>query len=301
VGGKCFSEMTATKFDINNLPDLKIRVANSGEIVREFYYESTDVIINPLDPAIIKVNLGALTKYPGYYSTNDGFLDDDIYIQDSRYYQVYSYLIKIDERLESYKSAVKTLVHPAGLALFGEYDIRNEFHLDLDLQSLIQILVLTFQDEFFVRDDTLIEFIIGKLIEISFTTTEQTTFALNKPLATDFELSDAAVFRDFGKNLTSATTGFTETTVRNFGKSLSSVQTVVEDEIRFVSKALENNFDPTDNAVLRTDKYISISTSAVGSGGDIWLSPYNNPYPESDAYFANDAGNYTTGESAFTG
>ena len=293
--------MTATKFDINNLPDLKIRVANSGEIVREFYYESTDVIINPLDPAIIKVNLGALTKYPGYYSTNDGFLDDDIYIQDSRYYQVYSYLIKIDERLESYKSAVKTLVHPAGLALFGEYDIRNEFHLDLDLQSLIQILVLTFQDEFFVRDDTLIEFIIGKLIEISFTTTEQTTFALNKPLATDFELSDAAVFRAFGKNLTSATTGFTETTVRNFGKSLSSVQTVVEDEIRFVSKALENNFDPTDNAVLRTDKYISISTSAVGSGGDIWLSPYNNPYPESDAYFANDAGNYTTGESAFTG
>jgi hypothetical protein len=273
----------------------------SGETVREFYYESTDAIINPLDPAIIKITLGSLTKYPGYYSTNDGFLDDDIYIQDSRYYQVYSYLIKIDERLESYKSAVKTLVHPSGLALFGEYDIRNEFHLDLNLQSLVQILVLAFQDEVFVRDDTLIEFIIGKLIEISFTTTEQTTFALNKPLANDFELSDEAVFRDFGKDLTSATEGFSETTVYDFGKSLSSSQTVVESEIRFVSKALENDFEPTDEAVLDTDKYISISTSAVDGGGEIWLSPYNNPYPESDAYFAHDDGNYTTGESAFTG
>jgi hypothetical protein len=273
----------------------------SGETVREFYYESTDAIINPLDPAIIKINLGSLTKYPGYYSTNDGFLDDDIYIQDSRYYQVYSYLIKIDERLESYKSAVKTLIHPAGLALFGEYDIRNEFHLDLQLQSLVQILVLTFQDEVFVRDDTLIEFIVGKLIEISFGTTEQTTFVLNKPLAHDFELSDDAVFRDFGKDLTSATEGFSETTVYDFGKFLSNSQPVVENEIKFVSKSLENDFEPTEEAVLDIDKYISISTPAVDGGGEIWLSPYNNPYPESDAYFANDAGNYTTGESAFTG
>ena len=272
----------------------------SGETVREFYYESTDAIVDPLDPAIIKINLGPLTKYPGYYSTNDGFLDDDIYIQDSRYYQVYSYSIKIDERLESYKSAVKTLVHPSGLALFGEYDVRNEFHLDLSLQSLVQILVVAVQDELFVRDDALFSLDVNKLFENSVNITEQNTFVLSKPLANNFELSDDLV-RGFGKNLTSATEEFTETTVYDFGKSLSSVQTVVENELRFVSKALETNFEPLDTALLTTDKYISISTSAVDSGGDIWLNPYNNPYPESAAYFADDDGNYTTGESAFTG
>ena len=53
------------------------------------------------EPAILKVTLGPLAKYPGYYVNNDGFLNDAIYIQDSRYYQPYSYVIKIDEALES--------------------------------------------------------------------------------------------------------------------------------------------------------------------------------------------------------
>ena len=274
----------------------------AGEIIRQFYYESVDVVVNPLDPAIIKVSLGALTKYPGYYSTNDGFLDDDIYIQDSRYYQVYAYLIKIDERLESYKSAVKTLVHPSGLALFGEYDIRNEFHLDLQLTSLLQILVLAFQDEVFVDDTTRIEFIISKLLETSFTTEEQTTFFLEKPLANSFSLSDDVFLRDFSKFLDSATIGFTETTTRDFGKALSDSAIPTDDiTAKDFSKALSHSFTQSDTTVLATDKYISESTPVVDSGGELWLEPYDNPYPESDAYFANDAGNYTTGETAFTG
>jgi len=37
------------------------------------------------------------------------------------------------------------------------------------------------------------------------------------------------------------------------------------------------------------------------SGGSLWLSPYTDPYPAANSYFANDSGNYTEGESAFTG
>jgi len=274
----------------------------AGEVIRQFYYESVDVVVDPLDPAIIKVSLGSLTKYPGYYATNDGFLDDDIYIQDSRYYQVYSYLIKIDERLESYKSAVKTLVHPAGLALFGEYDIRNEFHLDLHLTSLLQILVLAFQDEVFVNDNTLIEFVVSKLLETPFTTSDQLTYSLNKPLAHSFSLSDDAVLRDFSKLLSSSTTGFSETLTRDVGKSLAHSAIPTEEiTAKDFSKALSTSFTQSDSTVLATDKYISESTSVVGSGGNIWHQPYDNPFPESNAYFANDAGNYTIGETAFTG
>jgi hypothetical protein len=44
------------------------------------------------------------------------------------------------------------------------------------------------------------------------------------------------------------------------------------------------------------------SVTMTGSGGNIWLNAYTDaPYPFDSAYFANDSGNYTTGESTFTG
>jgi len=43
------------------------------------------------------------------------------------------------------------------------------------------------------------------------------------------------------------------------------------------------------------------SVTATGSGGGIWLNSYNDPYPISSSYFANDSGNYIVGESTFTG
>jgi len=44
------------------------------------------------------------------------------------------------------------------------------------------------------------------------------------------------------------------------------------------------------------------SITTTDSGGSLWLSPYTeDPYPTSGSYFANDSGNYTTGESTFTG
>lgn len=119
----------------------------AGTVLREFGISSVDSQVTDTDPAIIKVTLGALAKYPGYYVTNDSFLNDAIYIQDSRYYQAYSYVIKIDEKLEAYKTAVKNLIHPAGMAIFGEYDIRNEFDISLELESLIKILAVTVNDE----------------------------------------------------------------------------------------------------------------------------------------------------------
>jgi hypothetical protein len=50
-----------------------------------------------------------------------------MFIQDSYRYQKYSYLITVDEKLEAYKSLIKSYLHPAGTALFGEYQIQNNF------------------------------------------------------------------------------------------------------------------------------------------------------------------------------
>jgi len=69
----------------------------AGDILREFGSAGGgNEFSSPYDPAVIKVTLGALAKYPGYYITNDSFLNDAIFIQDSRFYQPFSYVLKID-------------------------------------------------------------------------------------------------------------------------------------------------------------------------------------------------------------
>jgi hypothetical protein len=121
--------------------------AYSGQVIRQFYVQSGEATVEADAISIIKVELGPLTKYPGYYQNNDGFLDDAIFIQDSKYYQAFSYVLKINEKLEAYKSAVKTLIHPSGMALFGEYDIRNDFDVSASLEFLMKIFSLVAQDE----------------------------------------------------------------------------------------------------------------------------------------------------------
>ena len=99
-----------------------------GTLLQQFYTETitTDTISGDTS-TLIKFKVGPIAKYFGYFSSNDGFLSDTIYIQDSKYYQKFSYLITVDERIDDYKALVKSYLHPAGTALFGEYQIQNNY------------------------------------------------------------------------------------------------------------------------------------------------------------------------------
>jgi len=101
-----------------------------GILLREFYNQTLNNQSNP-DFCLIRFNIGSVAKYQGYYVTNDGFLDDSIKIQDSYYYQKYSYLLTVDERLEDYSTILKSYLHTAGLKLFGEYQIQNNYILNI--------------------------------------------------------------------------------------------------------------------------------------------------------------------------
>ena len=98
-----------------------------GTIVQQFYEETGVGQAENTDFVLIKFEIGAVAKYQGFYSNNDGFLDDDMYVQDSYFYQKYSYLVTVDESLEKYKTLTKIYLHPSGTALFGEYQIQNNF------------------------------------------------------------------------------------------------------------------------------------------------------------------------------
>lgn len=68
-----------------------------------------------------KVQKAGLGKGRGYWSTTRGFLNSDKYIQDSYYYQDYSYEIKVSKTLDKYKDIIYNTFHNTGSELFGQF------------------------------------------------------------------------------------------------------------------------------------------------------------------------------------
>lgn len=56
----------------------------------------------------------------GSFSNNDGFLDNYKRIQDSFFYQKFSYVIRTGTNADEWKNPFTRLVHPAGFIFFGE-------------------------------------------------------------------------------------------------------------------------------------------------------------------------------------
>jgi hypothetical protein len=63
---------------------------------------------------------GAFT-YPGRYLNDDGHLSSYNFLQNRDYYQNFSYVVRVNESLATYRKAVLDILHPGGLKLFGEH------------------------------------------------------------------------------------------------------------------------------------------------------------------------------------
>lgn len=64
-------------------------------------------------------------KKEGYWRSTRGFLDADKYIQDSKYYQEYSYEVQAAVDFSTYKDVVKDILHIAGTELFGRFTLNG--------------------------------------------------------------------------------------------------------------------------------------------------------------------------------
>jgi hypothetical protein len=56
----------------------------------------------------------------GSFTVNDGFVSDDKKLQDSYYYQKFSYVLRTGSNADLWNNAFNRLVHPAGFIFFGE-------------------------------------------------------------------------------------------------------------------------------------------------------------------------------------
>ena len=64
-------------------------------------------------------------KGMGYWKNNKSFTSDTINIQDSYYYQSFSYEIVASRMMNTYEKYVKELIHPSGMKMFGKYALNS--------------------------------------------------------------------------------------------------------------------------------------------------------------------------------
>lgn len=60
------------------------------------------------------------------WTNDDGKLSVKKFIQDSRYYQSFSYVIRTGQTIDFWRDSVKKLLHPAGFAFFGQVTIFSD-------------------------------------------------------------------------------------------------------------------------------------------------------------------------------
>lgn len=63
--------------------------------------------------------------YPGRYLNQDGQISSYSFLEDRDYYQKFSYVIKVEESMDKYRTALNDLIHPAGMKMFGEYQFSD--------------------------------------------------------------------------------------------------------------------------------------------------------------------------------
>lgn len=157
--GKNIEADTDPRLLIGDLIEIQVRssdgygaigeVDGSGEIKRIDVYEAgigyvsaSDVSVSVGTGAILAVDdTDTLIDVPGRFIGFDGKLSSLPVLQDGRYYNPYTYVIKSGQQLEAYKQILIDLVHPAGFGVFG--DMVLNVCLEMFIKSLTSSI--TFQ------------------------------------------------------------------------------------------------------------------------------------------------------------
>lgn len=117
------------------VPTVAIKTANgSGGLVECSLQEYT--FFPEINGKVIKTAVG---RKRGFWDSTEGFLNSNKYIQDSYYYQDFSYEIRVPIALNKYKEILYNSFHPSGSELFGSYtkNMINDIDIKVTQEELI--------------------------------------------------------------------------------------------------------------------------------------------------------------------
>lgn len=86
--------------------------------------------------AIMSAITGALSHGAGEFTTTRGFLSADKFLQDAQYYNDYTYVVRVAESFDRYKTLLMKLVHPAGFQPLGQFVDTVEGSIVLQLPTM---------------------------------------------------------------------------------------------------------------------------------------------------------------------
>jgi len=195
--------VTATVVSFNSTLGLLSLKNNSGTISvgNTVVGTSGSATIKKIDSATATLTIGAVADTDGRFINEDGFLSENtMNIQDSLYYQDFSYVIKVARSISDWRNDFKKTMHTSGFYLASEVNI--ETRLNARISAPIVGSVSGIIDEpFFAIINTLFATIVGRRLG---TVDDGTTLRANAKLGVpaDFDTSTISPFSNTTRDVT---------------------------------------------------------------------------------------------------
>ena len=96
---------------------------------------ATGVIVTA-DTANVTSNVGVESELTGFYINTDHHISEGVIrLQDSFFYQDFSYEIRIGQSVESYMTELKRAIHPSGFAAFGKVTLASLISANIQIPT----------------------------------------------------------------------------------------------------------------------------------------------------------------------
>ena len=114
---------TVTAFD-NARQLISLNTSANLQVGNTIAVGSTTGVIANIGIASGTASVGTVGSTSGEFFGADGKVSEDVMrVQDSSFYQDYSYVVRVGQSINEWRDAIKSTVHPAGWNVFGEVEI----------------------------------------------------------------------------------------------------------------------------------------------------------------------------------
>jgi hypothetical protein len=177
------------------------------------------------------------------------------------------------------------MLHPAGMALFSEFDITNNIDLSIELESLVKSLGIGLEDDFTAFDNNVF-FTISKVLSDALNTPSDSNFTkvTGKALTDSLSTPTDSFIQLVTKALTDSLSAPTDSFVQLVTKALTDTYSGMSDSLtsRDITKLLNDAPVISESLANTTTKYLQdTSIGTFTEAGQVWKNPY-----QSQDYFA---------------
>jgi hypothetical protein len=146
--------------------------------------------IRDVSTATASTTVGAVVDTDGTYLNEDGHISEStMKVQDSLYYQDFSYVIKVGRAIVDWRKAFKDTIHPTGFYVTGRVNVETQ--LDSKMQSPVEgIVSLVSHSGLAMILNTLFSTILGRRLG---TIDDGTTLRSNSHIGVGVDLDDSTI------------------------------------------------------------------------------------------------------------